>query len=202
MFERIKNIIVAPKNEWGVIESENTSHSKLFVKYVLPLSLIPAVSSFIGYGFFKQLLFGRFASFSLFTSLSWGIGHAVVQWVSLVLAIYLAAMIINLLADSFGAKKDFDKAFSLVAFAYTPMFIGGVFYIFPFLSFLAMIMGIYGLYLLYVGMQPMMKAPDDKNTIYFVVSLVVMLVVTGVIMAIMTSIMTAILFSGLFYHVF
>ena len=37
MLDRIKKVIVSPKNEWAVIESEDSHHVNLFIKYVLPL---------------------------------------------------------------------------------------------------------------------------------------------------------------------
>jgi hypothetical protein len=50
ILNRIKNILVAPKKEWAIVESENEPHGKVFVSYLLPLALIPAIGSFIGYG--------------------------------------------------------------------------------------------------------------------------------------------------------
>ena len=187
MINRVKEILVAPKKEWATIEGENTSHAKLFTGYVLPLSLIPAIAIFIGYGLIGYRVLGVYVH-----SVEWGIRQAVVQWVAIAGGIYVTAFVINFLADHFGAKKDFDKSFALVAYAYTPACIGGIFYIFPSLSWLAGLAGLYGLYLLYIGLQPMMKAPAEKNTSYFIVSLVA----TIVVMVVISAIMGAILLTG------
>ena len=184
MFTRVKEILTAPKKEWAVIEGENTPHAKLFIGYVLPLSLIPAVAAFIGYGLLGYSAFGVHIH-----SMSWGIRQAVVQWITMTGGIYLTAFVVNFLAENFGAKKDFDRAFSLVAYSYTPMLVGGIFHILPSLSILASLAGLYGLYILYIGMQPMMKAPADKNTVYFVVSLIATIVVTAVVSAVMGAIL-------------
>jgi hypothetical protein len=56
-----------------------------------------------------------------------------------------------------------------------------VFYLLPSLSWLASLSGLYGLYLLYIGLQPQMKAPADKQTSYFVVSLIATVVVSAVL---------------------
>ncbi|MDR2205023.1 MAG: YIP1 family protein [Flavobacteriaceae bacterium] len=184
MINRIKQIITDPKKEWEVIAEENVPHAKVFTGYILPSSLIPAVAAFIGYGVIGYSAFGV-----RYQSLSWGIRQAVVQWAAIVIGIYLTASVINFLAEHFGAKKDFDRAFSLVAYSYTPMFVAGIFYILPSLAILAMIAGLYGLYILYIGMLPMMKAPADKNTGYFVISLIATIVVSGVISAVLTAIM-------------
>jgi hypothetical protein len=99
---------------------------------------------------------------------------------------YITAFVINLLAKNFGAKEDLNKAFSLVAYAYTPAMVGGIFYIWHPLSILASLASIYSLYLLYIGLQPMMQTPDDKKTSYFVVSLLCLVgvfIVLGQILA-------------------
>jgi len=184
MFNRVKEILIAPKKEWAVIEGENTPYMKLFMGYVLPLSLIPAIAAFIGYGLIGVSFMG-----ARFHSIGFGIRQAVVQWVSMVAGIFLIAVIVNLLADSFGAKKNYDRAFALVAYSYTPMFVAGIFLLLPSLSWLAMLAGLYGLYLLYLGMKPMMGAPDDKNTVYFIVSLVTTIVVMGVLSVVLASIL-------------
>jgi len=186
MFERVKKILIAPKQEWTVIEGENTPYMKLFTGYVLPLSLILAIAAFIGYGFIGVNYFGM-----RFHSIGFGIRQAIIQWVAMVAGIFLTAAIVNLLAESFGAKKNYDRAFALVAYSYTPMFVAGIFLLLPSLSWLAMLAGLYGLVLLYLGMKPMMGAPDDKNTVYYIVSLLVTIVVTGVLMAILTAILVS-----------
>jgi len=184
MITRVKEILTAPKKEWAVIEGEHAPHAKVFMGYVLPLSLIPAIAAFIGYGLFGYSFLGVHVH-----SISLGIRHAISLWISMVGGIYLTAYVINFLADTFGAKKDFDQAFSLVAYSYTPMLVAGILYIIPALAPLAGLAGLYGLYILYVGMQPMMKAPAEKNTGYFVASLIATIVVALVIGAVLSAIL-------------
>jgi hypothetical protein len=97
--------------------------------------------------------------------------------------------VIDALAANYGATKDFNRAFSLVAYAYTPMFVAGVFYLLPSLAWIVSLAGFYGLYLLYIGLQPMMKAPAEKQTSYFVVSLIVTIVVAAVLSFILSAIL-------------
>jgi len=177
--QRAKGIILKPKEEWEKISQENNSHSTILINYLIPLALIPAIASLIGYG-----LIG----YGPFSSLSFGIKHAIIMLVSTIGGAYLTAFIIDILAPSFGAEKNYDKAFALVVFAYTPQLVAGVFYILPVLGVLALLAGLYGLYVLYLGIKPMMKSPDDKVTVYFIVSLVVVIVVYFVLSSILTSI--------------
>jgi hypothetical protein len=176
LINRVKNILVTPKTEFVTIESENIAHSKLFISYVLPLALIPAICSFIGFGLIGQSYFGvRIAS------MEWGIRQAIVQFIAMAGGAYITAFIINALAESNGAVKNLNNAFALVAYAYTPVCVAGVLLIIPALSLVVSLAGIYSLYLLYVGLQPVMKSPAEKTSGYFVVSLIATIVVFGIL---------------------
>jgi len=191
IINRVKNVLVSPKTEWPTIEAENAPHGKVFTSYVVPLALIPAVAAFIGYGLIGYSAFGvHVGSFSL------GVRQAIMQYATMLGGTYLTAFVIDMLAANFGARKDLNRAFSLVAYAYTPMFVGGMFYLLPSLSWIASLAGLYGLYLLYIGLQPMMKAPAEKQTTYFVVSLIVTIVVSVVL----SFVLTAILLRGMYFN--
>jgi hypothetical protein len=181
LVERVKKILLNPKEEWAVIDQENTSIAELITTYLIPLALIPAIATLIGYGLVG---FGYFGA-----SLSWGIKHAVISFISTVLGACLAAFVINALASSFNSQSDFRKAMQLVIYSYTPMMVAGIFLILPVLGIISLLAGIYGLYILYIGISPIMKTPDDKITTYFVVSLVVMIAVYLVISMILTAIL-------------
>jgi len=178
--DRAKNILLKPKNEWNVIDQETTSGTVLVITYLVPLALIPAIAAFIGYGLFGVSIFGP--------SISWGFKQAIISFVSTIAGVYISACIINFLAPNFGSTKDFRKAMQLVVFSYTPIMIAGVFQAIPALSILA-ILGLYGLYLLYIGIKPMMKTPDDKVGVYFLVSLLVIIAVYFIIALILTKIL-------------
>ena len=170
IINRTKQIILSPKTEWEIINGENDSHIKVFTTYVALLALIPAVASFIGYGILGYNILGYH-----YGSIGLGIRHAIIQYITMVGGVYLTAFVIDLLSSNYGSRKNFDKAFSLVAYAYTPTFVGGIFYFYHSLSFLAFLASLFSLYLLYVGLAPMMKTPAEKKTTYFIVSLLVMI---------------------------
>jgi len=190
IINRVKQILVCPKPEWQIIDGENDTNMTVLTKYVLLLAAIPAVAAFVGHGIIGYSVMGYHIG-----SMSLGVKYAIIQYIAMVGGVYLTAFVIDILAANFGSQKNFDKAFSLVAFSYTPMFVGGIFYILPSLSWLATLAGIYGLYLLYIGLQPMMKTPAEKQTSYFVVSLIVTMVVS----AVLSSILGAILLRGAYF---
>src|SRR4030042_3466884 len=114
IIERAKKIILKPKEEWVVIDQENTSVKDLVTMYLFPLALISAVASLIGYGFFFK-----------FHSLAFGIKYGILYLITYVGGALLTAWVIDALASSFGSTKDFRKALQLVVYSYTPMVGGG-----------------------------------------------------------------------------
>jgi len=189
MLPRIKNILLAPKQEWPIIAAEKSGHVRVLTSWLLPLSLVAAVATLIGHGILR-----------LGVPMHLGIAMAVSQIVGTIGGAYLTAFIVNLLAEKYDSKKDLDQAFALIAYSYTPACLGGLFQIIPPLAAIGSLVGLYGLYLLYVGLPPMMKTPPEKNTGYFVVSLLcvigVFIVLSVVLTTVLTAVVTAILVAG------
>lgn len=181
LIERVKRILLNPKEEWASIDQENTSVAELTTTYLIPLALIPAIATFIGYGLVGFGFFGP--------SLSWGIRQAVISLVQTLLGAFITAFVINALTGSFASQNNFRKAMQLVVYSFTPMMVAGIVLILPALGILYFLAGIYGLYLLYIGIKPLMKTPDDKVTTYFVVSLIVLIAVYLIIGYILSKIL-------------
>jgi hypothetical protein len=179
LVDRAKNIVMTPKTEWGVIASEEPNVAQIITGYVIPLALIPAVASVIGWGFVG----------SGFTSVKYGIVTGVVSFGVAILSVYLVSYVIDFLAPNFGSQKNLGRAFQLVAYSSTPGWVAGILHIFPFIGWLAMLASIYGLYLLYLGLPHMMKTPEDKIPVYLIVSIVVVVVAYAVIGAILGAIL-------------
>ena len=188
IINRVKNILITPKTEWVTIEAERLPSVQLLTSYLLILALIPAVCQFIGQGLIGTSVLG----IKVGGTIAWGLKSAITSYITMVGGAYLTAWVINLLATSFGSEKNFDQAFALVVYSYTPMYIAGVFYILPSLGIIATLAGLYGLYILYTGLQPMMKTPADKTVVYFIVSLVCLIVVSLVLGAILGVILAAV----------
>jgi hypothetical protein len=180
LVDRAKNIIMTPKAEWPVIAAEEPNATAIMTGYVIPLALIPAVASIIGYG-----LIGR----GFMHSFTWGIALGVTSFVSTVLGVYLTAFVVDFLAPNFASQKNFGRAMQLVAYSYTPAWVAGVLNIVPALGVIGTLAGLYGLYLLYLGYPHTMKTPQDKVVIYLVVTVVVLIVIYMILAAILTGIL-------------
>ncbi len=49
LVERVKRLILQPKQEWAAIEEEDLAKKEIFTRYVMILAAIPPVAGFIGY---------------------------------------------------------------------------------------------------------------------------------------------------------
>lgn len=188
--ERVKNILFQPKLEWNKIAEETPDVKAIFTTYVLPLALIPAIATTLGWGLIGKTT--RVWGFSS-TVKGWdyGLSQGVVSIISTVLAVFLAALVIDLLATAFKSEKNFNRSFQLVAYAWTPVWIGGIFNIIPSLAIIASLISIYALVLLYFGIDVMKKTPEESKVGYFVVSLLVMIVAYFIIATIIGVIIGA-----------
>lgn len=183
LIERAKNIIISPVKEWDVINSEQPNTSQIITGYVLPLAGVAALAAFIGYG-----LIGFNMGFVRLAGINWGIYQALSVLIMAIGSVFLGALVIDALAPSFGSEKNMGRSIQLVAYSYTPAWIGGIFAILPAIAIIGVLAGLYGLYLLYIGMPKLKKTPADKHAGYFIVCLVVMIVIYFVIGLIMSKI--------------
>lgn len=186
LISRAKNMITQPKVTWDVIKTEETYIPNLLTGYVFPLALIPAIASFIGYGFigFNVGFLGHASS------IEWGISQAIITFATAFIGIFISAWVISQLAKNFGTTVSLNDAIKLVAYSYTPSLLSGVFYLIPALTILTLIGGIYSLYVLYLGFQPITNVNEQQKTSYFLISLIAIIVVSVVITFVLGIILT------------
>ena len=153
----------------------------LFTRYVAILALIPALAGFIGYS-----IIGMSVSVGTFrVPLVPGLINLVLGYIFTFVIVYAVALVIDALAPSFRAERNFPNALKLSVYSFTPVWLAGIFILIPGLSFLS-ILGLYGLYLLWTGLTPLMGSPRDKSLFYALSVLVAAIIVT-IVLAIVQS---------------
>lgn len=173
LFERAKDIIMSPKTEWGVIDSEPSTIGGIYTSYVIILAAIGPLAMLIGhqaigiYGFKPPMEY----------SIAW----ALITYVLSLVAVYVNSLIIDALAPSFGGTKNSLNAFKVAAYSATAAWLAGIFGIIPMLGILA-ILGLYSLYLLYLGLPRLMRVAEDKAIGYTVVVIIVQIVIYAICM--------------------
>jgi Yip1 domain len=155
---RITAMLSDPAAEWAKIETETGDPAFVLSHYVAWLALIPAVFSFIG-----ACVIGVVAPSGMIqrASLFDGVSGAVFGYVMTCAAVLALALLIDLAAPAFGGRRDFDSAFRLAVYAFTPAWLAGIFLLLPGLHFLVLT-GFYGAYLCWLGLPRLMKAPPQR----------------------------------------
>lgn len=183
--DRVKNILLKPKETWPVIEAEEATPAGLYKNYLMILAAIPAVCGFIGMSLVGIGGFG----FSIKIPFLAGLVTMVVQYVMSLVGVYVFSLIINALAPTFGGQKNPLNALKLAVYATTASMIGGLFSLLPTLAMLGVLCGLYSIYLIYLGLPVLMKNPEEKSVVYTIVILLVGIVI-GIIMGAITALVT------------
>jgi Yip1 domain len=184
MIDRVKNILLTPKQEWPVIEPEPTTAGQLYTGYVIPLAALSAVLTLI-----HMSVIGVSVPFlgNIRTPILSGLTYAVVTFVFSLLGLYIVSLIINGLAPTFGGVRDQRQALKTAAYAFTPAWLAAVFGLLPVLStLLSLIAGLYGIYLLYLGLPVVMKAPTEK-AVGYTVTVVLCTILVGIVLGALLS---------------
>jgi hypothetical protein len=173
---RAKAMLLTPKTEWPVVATEPTTVADLYKGYIVPLAAIPAI-----FGLLSMSFMGTFR-----LSIGAGLKFMVLSYIGSLVSVYVAALIINALAGTFGGQKDNVQALKAMTFAFTAAWVAGVAQIVPWLGWLIMLAGgVYSIYLLYLGLPHTMKCPPDKaggyTAVVVIVSIVLYFVLAGVI---------------------
>jgi hypothetical protein len=158
LITRVKTILIDPTAAWPQIEKDINDPALLMRRYVAALALIPPLAGFVGAAIIGVVTpSGAVARASLFN----GAVGAIFGYVMSCATALVLGLIINLLAPLFGGQRDFNNAFKLAVYSFTPVWIAGIFLVLPGLHFLALL-GCYGAYLLWLGLPRLTKTAEDQ----------------------------------------
>jgi hypothetical protein len=155
---RVKSILLDPDAAWRLIEKEVGDPAYLLSRYVALLALIPALSGFVG-----ATLIGSIAPSGAIVRIDIvdGLFGAIFSYATSCAMVLLLGLFINLLVPTFGGRRDFENAFKLAVYSFTPLWIAGIFLLLPGLRFL-LLTGAYAIYLLWLGVPRLTKVPEQQ----------------------------------------
>jgi hypothetical protein len=166
-FARATAILVDPAAAWGGIEKDTGDPAYLLSRYVAVLALIPALSSFVG----ATLIGVVTPSGVLRADPIDGLFGAIFSYATSCAIVLLLGLIIDLLAPLFGGQRDFESAFKLAVYSFTPLWLVGIFLLLPGLRFL-LLTGAYGIYLFWLGAPRLIKVPEQQVANFTVVGVI------------------------------
>jgi hypothetical protein len=148
LIDRIKGILLEPKGEWPKIAAEPATTQSIYTGYVMILAAIGPLATLIGY---SDL------------GVAWALRIAIGTYVISLVITFLLAMIVDVLAPSFGGQKDFVAALKLTAYSYTAAWLAGVFHLIgTFGGLLVLLASVYAWYTFYLGAPVLNKCSRDK----------------------------------------
>jgi hypothetical protein len=169
LVDRIKNIIIGPKEEWPIIAGEETNTQALYTGYIMILAAIGPLAMLI-------------------RTMALGAVGVIVGYIISLIMVYVVALIVDALAPTFGGEKNFIQSLKLVAYSSTAAWLAGIFQLLGVLGGLVgLIALIYSLYTFYLGVAVLKKCPQDKAVGYTVVVVVCVLVLGAILAALMRS---------------
>ena len=181
-------MIFTPVAGWRAVGEERGAVRALLLSFVLPMALIPAAASFVGYGFVgvDGLLFRV-------SGLYWGAVMAINSLITSVAVYLLGTYIVDRMAPGFGAVRELGRSAQLVAYSSTPEWVAGIFYAVPSLQE-GVVLGLYGVYLFYLGIPLLKRMPDDQRVAFTISSAIVIIILRFLIGLLLINIIYS--FSG------
>ena len=164
------------------------------INYVAVLAAIPFLATLIGDLWYYGLVYHLTSSF-----VGYAFVAAVLVYIFDLVAVYVLAIVIRMLAKSFGSVTDEIKSLKLAAFIYTPAFLIGAVFIIPILDILGFLGLLYGLYILYLGLPIMLGTPKEKVVPYLFATVVAVVIIYFVFAAIIGGVTLAIFRFGVYY---
>jgi hypothetical protein len=156
---RAKAMLVDPSAEWTRIEQEPGDPAFVLTRYVTVLALIPALFGFLGTSAIGVIVPG---AGTVRAPVVDGLFGAIFGYVAACATVLVLGLVINLLAPLFGGRRDFDSAFKLAVYSFTPVWLTGIFLTLPGLRFLVLT-GFYGAYILWLGLPRLTKAQGRRS---------------------------------------
>jgi hypothetical protein len=187
IINRVKEIVLKPRETWEKISTEETSTAALMKNYLFVLAAVPAVASFLGRWIVGIPVLFKMHRYTFWESLI----TCLITYALTVACIWLLGKLISLIAPNFGSTRDDLKGLKVAVYSYTPFLAAGIFNLIPALNILVYIAGLYGLYLLYIGLPIVMGTPKEKSLPYTIVVLVAIFLVYIIIGSITIGILKA-----------
>ena len=185
ILEHTLGILLHPDSEWKAIRNEKHTFKQVFLSHVPLLALIPTISFFIGV-----------------TQVGWSIGNGDpvkltvlsaaelcgLTYFALLLGVYVLGEFINWMAKTYGVKDNEEQRHyegtALAVYITTPVFLVGIFGLYPDIwlnAAVTLIAGAYAVYLVYEGIPILMNISKEQAFMYatsvVTVGLVMMVIV-------------------------
>lgn len=162
----VVGLFIDPKAEWQRIDEKNYSIAACLFGHTVILSLIPAVSGFIGTTEIGWQI-GAGAPVKLTTTSAAQI--AVLYYFAMIAAVVGVGVVIRWMGRTYGASQPLSKCIVLASLTASPLFLIGILQLYPvlWLNFLIGLVALgYTIYIFYSGVPIMMQISQERAFLF------------------------------------
>lgn len=167
-WRRLLWLIVSPGEAWDAIRDEPIGVEVLIVRYIVPLSLIPAVASVIGMTTFDRAwdpasgyLVPEHEIFAAGSTTLFGT----------IFSIFALAGIFRLIAPMYGSSRDYGAALKVATFGAIPVLLAGATLLVPVMIAVPVIGLCHTLYLFWIGVGRVLDVEPGSQTEFIGISI-------------------------------
>ncbi|MEW6586835.1 MAG: Yip1 family protein [Nitrospirota bacterium] len=166
--DKIKNIILKPRETWPKLKDEQTTLGTLYI-YAVILAAVPTAAKLIGINLIgSPMMEITYGSFSV--SYFWSV---VFSYILSLVGIKIISFIADALAPRFDSQRNMLNATKAVIYSWIPYWIAGILYLIPYLSVVVILASFYSIYVFWIGLPVMMGTPKDRATAYVIAVVVI-----------------------------
>lgn len=166
MMSHIVGIFINPRKEWIAIRDDNCSVGKCYLSYVFLLAAIPPVSGYFGTTRFGWEIGAREA---VKLSPDSALVIAIAFYLVMLIGVFSMGLMIHWMGQTYSANQPLSRCITLAAFVATPLFLVGIFELFP-IIWLNFVIGLpalaYTVFLLYTGVPIMMEVNEERGFLF------------------------------------
>jgi len=178
--DRIKGILLTPRTEWPKIAAEPATTQSLFTGWVMILAAIGPIMILLASALFASV-FG----------IGFGLRAALAAYINALVGVAVLALIVDVLAPSFGGTRDYVRSLKLVAYSFTAVWVAEITLIVPVIGWLVVLAGaIYGFYLFFLGAPVLGRCAADKAVPYTIVVVLCAIVLSIIVQRILFALLS------------
>jgi hypothetical protein len=162
----IITLLSSPAKGWEQVKQEGMTIKQCYGRYVVPLSLIAAISAYIG-----TSLVGWRVGYEDTVTLtgSSALKLSILSFLAMLVVVYVVAKTIHWMASTYDSHRPLEDCFLLAAFSAVPLYLVGITLLYPVPWFIYLVglpaLG-YSVALLYTGVPIMMDVNKEKGFLF------------------------------------
>jgi hypothetical protein len=188
MLSHLIGILFNPSEEWKKIRDVECTIGKCYCGYVFIMAAIAPICGYFGTTMFGWEIGAREA---IKLSTDSALVIAISYYLVMLVGVFSMGLMIQWMGRTYGSEQNLSRCVRLAAFTATPLFLVGVFELFPIL-WLNFVVGLpalaYSVKLLYTGVPIMMEVDNERGFLFSsavlavgMVALIVMMVATAIL---------------------